>query len=147
MLDSIMLKDRALYMFLALTFVGLLVDIRWEHRDVLAETWESTIPLYTAMVAVVTTFFAMSKKPKLHIVAAVLYLLIACVGILGVWEHTKFQAFYFTRYITLESKQPNGRQFERPSFAPMAFTLLGSIGFVLVSRKFRWPAGDESPEN
>ena len=142
-----MRKDKLLYLFLAFTFVGLLVDIRFEHRDVLGEVWESNIPLVTSMVGVVTAFLAMSKKAALRLVAGALFFLITLVGVLGVWEHTRFRPIMFTRYLNLAETDANGQRIrggQRPSFAPMSYTLLGSIGIVLVSRRFRWPEEESS---
>lgn len=142
-------KNLILLALLGLTFVGLFFDIKFEHRDVLREEWTSYIPLVASWVAVVAVVLALLKSGKAHVLSAVLFVLIALTGLVGVYEHTKLRGYMFTRYFTEvdPGRGPNGRPtlkgWQRPTFAPMSFTLLGTLGFVLVFPGFKWPTQND----
>lgn len=125
--------DRAILTLLGMTFVGLFIDVRYMHRFVLSMHWESKIPLYACGLALVAVVFAIFDHAKAKGIAAWLFAVVAVVGLVGVYEHTHFATMMFMRYMTGEDL--GGPQ---PTWAPMAFTLLGSIGYVLCSPKFRW---------
>jgi hypothetical protein len=147
-----MRKDTALYFLLIGGFASLFLDIRYEHREVLHETWQAYIPLVASFVAIVTTLLAFSRSQATLRVSAGLYVLIAIVGLFGVYFHTKFRPYMFERYVVQidESRgldgKPKLKGLERPTFAPLAFSALGVVGLILVWPGFRWPNRKELPE-
>lgn len=138
-----MRKDIALLTILGFTFAGLLVDVRYEHRDVLGKVWESWIPLASSVVGVLACYLGASRMAKSRQAAGYLFLLGALTGLIGLYEHTSFRAYMFTRYIL--TIDPHLRGLDRPTWAPMAFTTLSALGFALVWPSFHWPRADEVP--
>jgi hypothetical protein len=140
-----MRKDVAIYFMLIGGFATLFLDIRYEHRDVLHQIWQSYIPLGASFVAIAATLLALRPARGTQRAAAALFFLVALVGLGGVYYHTRLRAYMFTRYFAPidEGKGPDGlpklKGLQRPTFAPLAFTGLGLVGLILVLPGLRWP--------
>lgn len=132
-----MKKDTALWIMLLGGFITLFVDIRFEHRDVLNEMWQGYIPLVAAGVGALAVVLALLKK---NMPAALLLALVTLTGFGGLYFHTKFRPYMFTRYIVPmdENSGPNGTRlkgWERPTLAPLAFTAFGLMGLINLKRR------------
>jgi len=120
----------------------LLVEIRFEHREALAEAWQSWIPLFycggmLALGAAGLARWHRGGRQVLLVGFAAAFL----IGLLGVWFHSEGHPlaglFRVLAAWTLRPGDAGGIKIGIPPvMAPLAFVGLGSMG-VLVSR----PAG------
>lgn len=141
-----MRKDIALYLLLIGAFASLFLDIKYEHREVLGEMWQGYIPLVAAGVAILACLLAFSSSKTALRISALLFLLIALVGFVGVYYHTQLRPYMFTRYFMELASGQRYRGLQRPTFAPLSFTGLGIVGLILVWPGFRWPTKREQPQ-
>jgi hypothetical protein len=115
----------------------LLVEIRFEHREVLGETWRGWIPLsYAALLlaAGVPAWIAWTKGGRK--VLAALFALAIAVGLLGAWFHSDGRPDKsLARVVRVWAVAPgkDGRMKHEdapPALAPMAFCGLGLLGLL-----------------
>jgi len=115
----------------------LLVEIRFEHREVLGETWVAWLPLASAALllvggAVALPFWRRGGRGVLTALFAVAFV----VGTVGVWFHSHGQPFaHVTKVLSawlLHPGQSGGVPVgtEPPALAPAAFCGLGLLGLI-----------------
>jgi hypothetical protein len=122
---------------LLLGAVLLLVEVRFEHREVLGQTWVAWIPLVcAALLAVAGAIALVLWRRGGRRVLAVLFALSFLVGALGLWFHSgghpvreasKALAAWKLKPGDV-GKDPVGS--EPPPFAPAAFCGLGLLGLI-----------------
>ena len=115
----------------------LLVELRFEHREALGETWHAWLPLgYLALLLVAGTvallFFHRGGR---HVLAALFWLALV-IGALGVWFHADGHPVQALRHVMSVWLSPPGSDAgvkvgsQPPVLAPAAFLGLGLLGIV-----------------
>ena len=115
----------------------LLCEIRFEHREVLGETWRGWIPLgYAALLLAigVPAWFAWSKGGR-KILGALFAVAIA-VGLAGAWFHSDGRPARTFARVAAAWALPPGKDgglkpgSAPPLLAPLAFCGLGLLGLL-----------------
>ncbi|MBV8588023.1 MAG: hypothetical protein JO308_17175 [Verrucomicrobia bacterium] len=122
---------RWLVVFLTIVFLGLVIDLRSEHVDVVQDTWEAWIPIVFSGIAFFVGLLTLIWWRRA--MRGLFFFVSLCsvvVGGLGFWFHngehltgnlTKiYQAWY------MEVHHPDAP----PYLAPLLFCLLGILGMV-----------------
>jgi len=116
----------------------LLCELRFEHREVLGETWRSWIPLiYTAVTLLGGLVALLRWDGKRRRVLAMLFGAGIAVGLLGFWFHTDGHLVTGLRNILLAWRIPLGQDggikmgSQPPALAPLAFCGLGILGLLV----------------
>src|SRR3954465_4516851 len=88
-MEKTMNSDRGLAAFLVGGAAFLLFELRFEHREVLGETWRAWIPLiYCGMTLVAGAFALLQWDPWGRRALGLLFALGLAVGLAGLWFHT-----------------------------------------------------------
>ena len=129
----------------------LLFELRFEHREVLGETWRSWIPLVYAGVTLVAGCFALLRWDAGGRGAlAVLFGIGVVVGLLGLWFHTGGHVLAGVREVFGAWRVPFGQDggikmgSKPPALAPLAFCGIGTLGLLLCAVPDRRTTGNES---
>jgi hypothetical protein len=119
----------------------LLAEVRFEHREVLGETWRAWIPLAcaTLLLAVGSAALARFRQGGRAVLSA-LFGLTSAVGVLGLWFHSGGHPL--RRMIQVLSAwallpgQDGGVKIgsQPPALAPAAFCGLGLLGLLACRR-------------
>ena len=113
-------RDRLLLATLLGGVALLLVELRFEHREVLVETWHSWIPLvYSALTLVAGVGALVRWTAGARQALAILFGGGLAIGLLGFWFHT---GGHLTAIWV-----PN----HPPALAPLAFCGLGTLGVLI----------------
>jgi hypothetical protein len=116
----------------------LLVEVRFEHREVLGETWQGWIPLICAALLIVggipalLTWSARGRK-----LLGALFALTAAVGVLGTFLHSGGRPDRAVgRVMSAWALLPGQNGGEKPgaappALAPLAFSGLGLLGLLV----------------
>lgn len=126
---------------IAATLVGgcalLLCELRFEHREVLGETWHAWIPLVYAAAALLAGALALLRwESGGRRALGVLFALGVLVGLAGFWFHTGGHPLRELRAVLGIWRFPVGqdggiKQASRPpALAPLAFCGLGTLGVL-----------------
>src|SRR5438067_690889 len=116
----------------------LLVEVRFEHRGVLGETWRGWIPLTCAALLIaagIPAWLAWGRWGRKLLTA--LFALTAAVGLLGAWFHSDGRpdraAARVVSAWTLPPGQNGGQKpgSSPPALAPLAFSGLGMLGLLV----------------
>jgi hypothetical protein len=116
----------------------LLVEVRFEHREVLGETWRGWIPLSCAallIVAGIPAWLAWGGKGRRLLTA--LFALTSAVGLLGAWFHSGGRPDRaVARVVSAWALPPGQNGGEKPGaappvLAPLAFSGLGLLGLLV----------------
>ena len=116
----------------------LLFELRFEHREVLGETWHSWIPLVYAGVTSLAGVVALLRwDAGGRRVLAVLFGVGIAVGLLGFWFHTGGHVVTGLRDVLAAWRVPLGQDggikigSKPPALAPLAFCGLGTLGVLV----------------
>jgi hypothetical protein len=116
----------------------LLAEVRFEHREVLAETWQSWIPLTCAALILavgVPAWIAWGGKGRK--VLAILFAISTATGLLGAWFHSGGRPYRAVARVVSAWALPAGQNGgEKPGaappvLAPLAFSGLGLLGLLV----------------
>jgi len=131
-------RDRRFATVLLGGVVLLLCELRFEHREVLGETWRSWIPLIYAAVTLLGGLVALLRwDGKGRRVLAMLFGAGIVVGLLGFWFHTDGHLVTGLRNVLLAWRVPLGQDggikmgSQPPALAPLAFCGLGTLGLLV----------------
>ena len=115
----------------------LLSELRFEHREVLGETWRAWIPLIYTAVTLLGGFVALIRwEGAGRRVLSVLFGLGLAVGLLGLWFHTGGHLLTALRSVLFAWLVPPGQDggikmgSQPPALAPLAFCGLGALGLL-----------------
>jgi hypothetical protein len=118
-------------------YLFLMLDIRFEHREVITETWQGWIPI--AFSGLMILFGPLSlwffEKGGKYLLAAA-YLLSLIVGMVGIWFHSdgKLPARLDELLSVWQHFDPQAHHKHYPPIlAPLAFLGLGTIGILLIA--------------
>lgn len=116
----------------------LLCELRFEHREVLGETWHSWIPLIYAAVTLLIGLVALLRwDAGGRRLLALLFGAGIAVGMLGFWFHTGGHLLAGVREVLLAWRVPLGHDggikmgSQPPALAPLAFCGLGTLGLLI----------------
>ena len=113
-------------------------EVRFEHREVLGETWRGWIPLTCAALLVaagVPAWLAWTGRARKLLSA--LFALAAAVGLLGAWFHSGGRPLKTLGHVasawTLKPGENGGEKpgTAPPALAPLAFSGLGLLGLLV----------------
>lgn len=143
-----MRRERTVLFLLAGGFLLTAVEVRYLHREVLAEHWQAWVPVVygaigTAM-AVIAAALAQARR-----LAAGVFALGVLAGLLGFYLHTEGNPAQVTKMLGPsliahadedDERRASGESHEGseepPSFAPLGLAGLAAIGFVCTSKLF-----------
>jgi hypothetical protein len=115
----------------------LLCEIRFEHREVLGETWRSWIPLaYAALLLLAGIPAWLRWSGTGRRVLAGLFAAALAVGFLGAWFHSEGRPASSLRRVAAAWALPPGKDggikvgSAPPLLAPLAFCGLGLLGLL-----------------
>ena len=116
----------------------LLFELRFEHREVLGETWRSWVPLVYCGVTLVAGAFALLRWHTWGRRAlGAWFALGIAVGVLGFWFHTGGHLLGGIRDVLGAWRIPLGQDggikmgSRPPALAPLAFCGLGTLGLLV----------------
>jgi hypothetical protein len=137
-------RDRRLAAALLGGVALLLCELRFEHREVLGQTWRSWVPLVHAAATLVIGLVALLRWDRGGRRAlAILFGAGVAVGLLGVWFHTGGHVLSGLRGVLLAWGIPPGQDggikmgSRPPVLAPLAFCGLGALGLLVCARDRR----------
>jgi hypothetical protein len=144
--DQLMSKPATLSKLIVIGLLGalslLFVEIRFEHREALAEAWQSWIPLFycgamLALGAASLTRWQRGGRQVLLVGFAAAFL----IGLLGLWFHSQGHPISGVLQVlaawTLRPGDAGGIKIGTPPvLAPLAFVGLGSMGVLACSWRF-----------
>ena len=115
----------------------LLVEVRFEHREVLGEIWVAWVPLACAALLLVGGAIALPLwRRGGRNVLTVLFGVAFVIGMIGIWFHSHGQPFAHVAKVLsawrLHPGQNGGAPVgtEPPALAPAAFCGLGFLGLI-----------------
>jgi len=116
-------------------FIFLLLDIRFEHREVVTDTWQGWIPIAFSGLMILLgplSLWLFQKGGKYLL--AVGYLLSIIVGTVGIWLHGEGKLIARLQELlsVWQSFDPHAHH-HPPVLAPFAFLGLGTIGLLLIA--------------
>jgi hypothetical protein len=116
----------------------LLFELRFEHREVLGETWHSWIPLvYTGVTSLAGAVALVRWNAGGRRALAFLFGAGIAVGLLGFWFHTGGHVLTGLRDVLAAWRIPLGHDggvkigSKPPALAPLAFCGLGTLGVLI----------------
>jgi len=116
----------------------LLVELRFEHREALGETWRSWIPLVYAGVTFLLGSIALFRwDAGGRRVLATLFGIGIAVGLLGFWFHTGGHVTAGLGEVLSAWSIPPGQDggiklgSRPPALAPLAFCGIGTLGLLI----------------
>lgn len=137
-------RDQRLAAFLVGGAAFLLFELRFEHREVLGETWRSWIPLVYCGLTLAAGGFALLRWHTWGRRAlGAWFALGVAVGVLGFWFHTGGHLLGGIRDLLGAWRIPLGQDggikmgSQPPALAPLAFCGLGTLGFLVCAPRPR----------
>jgi hypothetical protein len=131
-------RDQRIAAFLVGGAAFLLFELRFEHREVLGETWRSWIPLgYCGLTLVAGGFALLRWHTWGRRALGALFALGIAVGVLGFWFHTGGHVLGGIRDLLGAWRIPLGQDggikmgSRPPALAPLAFCGLGALGLLV----------------
>lgn len=119
------------------------LDSRFLHRFVVRESWSGWIPVVYSGLAACALLVSLAGWAAARRFAAYVCLSSLLVGGVGTYFHTRGNFAEMARVLDMDAPRPAkppGSTRATSSFAPLALTGLGLVGFVLV-----WP-GARAPK-
>ena len=123
----------------------LLCELRFEHREVLGETWHSWIPLvYSGVTLLVGSIAWLRWNTGGRRVLLALFGLGVVVGLLGFWFHTGGHLIGGIRDVLGAWRIPLGQNggikigSKPPALAPLALCGLGTLGVLVCATPGAW---------
>jgi hypothetical protein len=131
------MKDRLFTAALLGGVATLLLELRFEHREALGETWHAWIPLaYTAVTLVVGAVTLVRWDPPWRRTLLVLFGAGVTVGLTGLMFHTDGHPLRAVGDMLAIWRVPPGHNggikvgSRPPALAPLAFCGLGALGLL-----------------
>lgn len=128
--------NRLVVLLLTFAYVGLLFQVRIDHREVIYEKWQAWIPLvYSALMIPVCLLGLALWYRGGRVILVVVFMAGIVIGFTGEWFHTKGHPLMLLKVPTIWSPtqaKANERFFKqrRPQLAPFSFAALGLLGVL-----------------
>jgi hypothetical protein len=130
--------NRVLVLLLSLTFVGLIIDLRSEHIDVIPHHWTAWIPIYYSGIGMVVGFITSIKWiesfRRLFFWTSVIGIF---VGLLGFWFHNGDHLISNVAQVIQAWYLPLSHHDDAPVLAPLALCGLGVIGMLASAKRMQ----------
>ena len=127
--------NKIVVLLLAATFVGLTIDLRYEHVDKVRRTWEAWIPIvYSGVMAVASVLGLSLWKRGGRQVLLIGFALSLIVGGLGFWFHNKRHPVGDVITVLQAWTSPEHHSDRPPTLAPLFFCFLGVLGVLACAR-------------
>ena len=137
-------RDRRLAAALVAGAALLLVELRFEHREALGETWAAWLPIAHAAAMVLFGSLAIVRwRAGGRRILATLSAAAVAVGLLGLWFHSGGHPFRAAKQVFAVwlvrpgldgGVKPGSRP---PALAPLAYCGLGALGLLVSGRPAR----------
>lgn len=135
-------KDQRLAAALLGGAAFLLCELRFEHREVLGETWRSWVPLlYCALMLLAGGAALLRWNTWGRGALGALFALGIAVGLTGFWFHSDGHVFRAAQGLLSAWRIPLGHDggikqgSAPPALAPLAFCGLGTLGLLVCASK------------
>lgn len=137
-LDDRLPLSRVLILVLAGGFVGLMVDIRVEHVDVVRERSIAWLPIIYAGFMTIACLIAFVRWNKIaRLIMPPLFLAAIVIGGVGFYLHNHGRLEKVIKTSVNAWIDPDATHSDAPpQFAPLAFAGLGGIGLLASLRRF-----------
>jgi hypothetical protein len=130
--------NKLLVLLLAGTFLGLSVDLRYEHVDKVRETWIAWIPIvYSGAMAGVCLVCLLLWDHRGREVLFGAFALSAVVGLLGFWMHSQGDPLARLAVVLDAWTQFEHHANTPPTLAPLAFCGLAPFGMLACAVRFQ----------
>lgn len=119
-------------------FAMLIVDLRFEHVDVLRKHWTAWIPIVYSAAMVLMGLLALQlweRGGRQTLMAA--FVVSFIVGGLGFWFHTKGHLVSSVATVFSAWTQPLRYKDVPPPLAPLSFAGLGLLGLLSCARRYQ----------
>lgn len=135
---------RLLSLFLAASYCFLMVEIRYEHKDILKHVGIPWIPIaFSGLALVVGVVAALVWNRPARLVLNLVFAISLIVGAAGVYFHTgrkPWKAAGVLEAWVKPADQVDGNLSSPPALAPLAFCGLGLFGLVAGMRRWDEPS-------
>jgi hypothetical protein len=129
---------RLLVLVLTAGCLTLLIDIRYEHIDVVHETRISWIPLiYSGLLTLLGVWGFLRWSPASRVVLFWCYAVGLAVGLTGLWMHTQGAIFGGVIHVLSAWFQHYHHEEVPPQLAPLAFCGIGLMGMLACAKVFQ----------
>jgi hypothetical protein len=129
---------RLLVLVLTAGCLTLLIDIRYEHIDVVHETRISWIPLiYSGLLTLLGAWAFLRWSPASRAILFWGYAVGLAVGMTGLWMHTQGAVFSGVFHVLSAWFQHYHHENVPPQLAPLAFCGIGLMGMLACAKVFQ----------
>jgi hypothetical protein len=129
---------RLLVLVLTAGCLTLLIDIRYEHIDVVHETRISWIPLiYSGLLTLLGLWAFLRWSPASRAILFWCYAVGLAVGMTGLWMHSQGAIFSGVAHVLSAWFQHFHYADEPPLLAPLAFCGIGLMGMLACAKVFQ----------
>lgn len=130
---------RALVGFLAASCLFLLVEVVYEHREVIGERPIALAPAVVCVLAVLVSLWAFAKwQPQAQKALQVVSVLLLIVGLAGIYFHNaeRLKGEHHEEHEASEHKEGHEEK-HAPPLAPLALSGMGILGLIVTYPKWR----------
>ena len=133
---------RALVGFLAASCLFLLVEVLYEHREVVGEKPIALAPAVVCALAILASLWAFAKwQPQAQKALQVVSVLLLLVGLAGVYFHNaeRLKGEHHEEHEAVEQgeKEEHGEEEHAPPLAPLALSGMGVLGLIVTYPNWR----------
>ena len=130
--------NKILVLLLLGAFVGLTLDLRYEHVDKVRKFWEAWIPIvYSgAMVVLGAVCLRLWERGGRQILSIAFTFALA-VGVVGFWLHNRGHLVSAVMQVLSAWTQPIRHKDVPPQLAPLAFVGLGVLGMMACAKRLQ----------
>lgn len=135
-------------MILAGGFLMAAIEVRYLHREAMAERWQAYVPVVYGFVAAIAAT-ALALSDRLRATASAIFAVGILAGLFGFFLHTEGNPAEIAKLFTVvtvakaDGGEEEGRtggekkESEPPALAPLGIAGLAAIGLATSTRRFR----------
>jgi len=133
--------NKIVVLLLVLGFAGLVLDLRFEHVDVVRNNWKAWIPIFYSGAMVLLGAVALARWENWGRQALLFGFAAAfIVGALGFWFHNGGHLVSAVVEVLSAWTQPVHHPDTPPPLAPLAFAGLGLFGMIACASRWQAPS-------
>jgi hypothetical protein len=130
--------NQVLLLLISLFFLGLMIDLRGEHIDVVTKHWTAWIPIYYSGIMVFSGVITLVQwKPTTLRIFYWFSTVGIVVGVMGFWFHNSGHIFENMIYVFQAWYKPLDHMDDAPVLAPLAISGLGLLGMIASATRFQ----------